>query len=703
MNHLAKEKSPYLLQHAYNPVDWYPWSEEAFEKAKKENKPVFLSVGYSTCHWCHVMAHESFENSEIAKILNDHFISIKVDREERPDIDGVYMAVVMAMTGSGGWPLSVFLTPDKEPFYGGTYFPPEPKWGSTGFKNLLFSISDAWKERKSDILQSSRSVIDLLINQSNQQKEKLALEEEVFHAAYRQFLGNYDSSYGGFGSQPKFPSSHQLSFLLHYDKRAGEPRTLEMVEKTLQEMAKGGMCDHLGGGFHRYSTDHKWHVPHFEKMLYDQAILARTYLEAYQATKKEEYANVAREIFDYVLRDMQRPQGGFFSAEDADSLPPENLSSHEKKEGAFFIWSKDEIVKILGAADAEIFNFYFGVEEQGNAEYDPHGEFTGKNILHIVSTVKEAAKRFKKSEGEIAQILKDSKEKLYIARSKRPKPHLDDKVLVDWNGLMISSLALGSRVLDEPRYLEAARKAAVFILKNLSRKDGRLLHRYRDGEAAILGHLDDYAFFIHGLMDLYEASFEVEYLKEAQRLTKSMFDLFWDEDEGSFFFTAQDAEEIIFRRKEIYDGAIPSGNSIAALALIRLGKLFMNSDWEQKARRILENASQELVKNPSAYTQMLMALDFALGPTKEIVVAGDFNDTATQNMISLLYQNFIPRKVVVFRPAKEKEAAGVISLIPFSKNQSPINGKTTAYICENYACQLPTNDVEKFRGLLNLR
>lgn len=710
-NLLSREKSPYLLQHANNPVHWYPWGDDAFAKAKAEDKPVFLSVGYSTCHWCHVMEHESFEKPEIAEVMNKYFVSIKVDREERPDIDNIYMKAVMSLTGSGGWPMSVFLTHDRKPFYGGTYFPPESQWGRPGFKELLLSIHDAWQNKRSELVKTSHSITQNLQSKSfwGQVAGNPMPDEGTLRSAYGQYAQRFDSRYGGFGGAPKFPSSHNLSYLLRYWKRANEAKALEMVEKTLTEMAKGGMYDHIGGGFHRYSTDQRWHIPHFEKMMYDQAILAKTYLEAYQGTKEEKYAQTAREIFEYVLRDMTDSRGGFYSAEDADSLPPEKFTnmtpaeglSGEKTEGAFYLWPYQEVVELLGKEKAEIFDYYYGVEPRGNALSDPHGEFRGKNIFYVAHSLDETAQKFGKSPEEIKKILDESKNKLFDVRKFRPRPHLDDKVLVDWNGLMISSLALGSRVLDEPRYREAAEKSAQFILSTLVRKDGRLLHRYRDGEAGILGTLEDYAFFIHGLIDLYEATFKEEYLKESKRLTEDMIKLFWDEKEGGFFFTATDAEKLLIREKEIYDGAIPSGNSIAALDLLRMGRLTLNREWEKKAQEYFKSFGQELSSSPSAYAQSMSALDFAIGPSREIVLAGQKDDPQTQEMLKNLYNRFIPNKVVIFRPVSDEEAKGIIDLIPFVKGQRALEGKTTAYVCKNFNCEFPTNDNKKFEQLLD--
>jgi uncharacterized protein YyaL (SSP411 family) len=703
-NRLIKEKSPYLLQHAHNPVDWYPWNEEAFKKAKKENKPIFLSIGYSTCHWCHVMEEESFSNLELAEILNQHFVSIKVDREERPDIDNLYMQVVIALTGNGGWPLTVFLTPNKKPFYGGTYFAPDDRWGRPGLKTTLLSIAKFWREKEQDLINSSEKIINA-ISQKQELKvgEPITLDEQIFKKAFEIFDSSYDSEYGGFGQVPKFSSGHSLSFLLRYWQRIKDIKALQMVENTLIKMAEGGIYDHIGGGFHRYSTDREWRVPHFEKMLYDQAILSKAYLEAYQVTKQEEYAKKAKEILDYVLRDMTQPEGSFYSAEDADSSVPENPK--EKKEGAFYLWAKDEVLKILGSDKGEIFSYYFDIKPEGNIISDPYREFSasggkGKNILYIVHSIEETAEYFKKSPEEIEIIIKEGKVKLFKERSKRPRPHLDDKILVDWNGLMISSLSFGYRVLNEERYLYAAEKATQFILKKLIRKDGRLLHRYRQDESAILGSIDDYAFFIQGLLDLYEASFNPDYLIEAKRLTQEMLRLLWDDAGAGFFFTSTDAEKLFYRQKEIYDGAVPSGNSIAILDLIRLARLTMEKEFEIKVDTMFKAFSNKISSSPQGSTQMLIALDFTLGPSREIVIAGEKKSETTKELLDVIFQRFIPNKVVAFRPAEESEAKAIISLVPFLKEQLPLEGKTTVYVCENYICKFPVTDKEKLIKLL---
>ncbi|OGX05096.1 MAG: hypothetical protein A3G87_03450 [Omnitrophica bacterium RIFCSPLOWO2_12_FULL_50_11] len=701
-NRLIHEKSPYLLQHAYNPVDWYPWGEEAFEKARKEDKPIFLSIGYSTCHWCHVMEEESFSKPEIAKIMNETVVAIKVDREERPDVDHIYMQAVMAMTGSGGWPLSAFLTPDLKPFYGGTYFPPEDRWGRPGFATLLKEIAGKWKTDREKILKSSDELTKALrAHMESQTAQAETLDERTLKTAYHELGSRYDQEKGGFGSAPKFPQSYIHSFLLRYWKRSNAQDALEMADKTLTEMARGGMYDHIGGGFHRYSTDREWFVPHFEKMLYDQAILSKSYLEAYQATGHEDFARVAREIFDYVLRDMQSLEGGFYSAEDADSFPPEAVEPTKKSEGAFYLWYEADLIHHLGTEDAKIFNYYFGVESHGNVENDPHREFSGKNILFAAHTLGETAQKFGKSEGEIRKIITDARNKLLEIRSKRPRPHLDDKILADWNGLMISSLAFGARVLGEDRYRDAAQRSADFILAKVKREDGRLMHRYREGEVSVTGFLEDYAFFTHGLIDLYEATFDPKYLTEAQFLAKDMFRLFWDESGGGFFFTGKDAEKLISRVKEAADGAIPSGNSVAALSLLRLGRMTMDREMETWANSTVEAFSAQLAQFPSGFGQMMIALDFAIGPSQEIVIAGDGDSALTQEMIRTIYSMFLPSKVVVFHPLDAADAESIRKLSPFVQEQVALGGKPTAYVCRNYMCEFPTSDISKLRKLLS--
>ncbi len=566
-NRLAGEKSPYLLQHADNPVDWYPWGDEAFAAAREQDKPIFLSIGYSSCHWCHVMEHESFEDEAVARLLNEHFISIKVDREERPDIDNIYMKVCQAMTGSGGWPMTVFMTPGGKPFFAGTYFPKQSKYGRPGMLELVPHMASLWKNDRKRLEQIGEHTTDALGSHAFTGDEQ-KLSEKLLTTAYSRLEASYDDVHGGFGGAPKFPTPHQLSLLLRYWDRTGDARALEIVGTTLRKMYGGGIYDHLGNGFHRYSTDPMWLVPHFEKMLYDQAMLAIAYLEAHQATGNSFYGEVAEEIFTYVLRDLASPEGAFYSAEDADS---------EGEEGTFYVWKKDEITEVLGEEDGKIFCERYGVTGSGN--------FEGKNVLHISSET-----------GADEVGLDTMKEKLLTIRSKRPRPMLDDKILTDWNGLMIAALARGTRVTGDPAYAAAAAKAADFILGGMRTSEGRLLHRYRDGESAIPGYLDDYAFLIWGLIELYEATFDAKWLSEALVLAGGMIELFGDREDGrgGFFFTGRDAEKLIVRTKEVYDGAVPSGNSVAALELLRLGRMTGRTDLESAADALMEEFSGQL-------------------------------------------------------------------------------------------------------------
>jgi hypothetical protein len=582
-NHLASEKSPYLQQHAHNPVDWYPWGEAAFEKSRQEDKPIFLSVGYSTCHWCHVMERESFENEQLAAILNRWFVPVKVDREERPDVDRIYMTFVQASTGSGGWPMSVFLTPELKPFYGGTYFPPDNRYGRPGFGAILERIAEAWRNERARIVQSSGAVIAQLSQYVNASGPAAgAPDKAVLDSAFQHFRRMFDAAHGGFGSAPKFPRPVVFNFLLRYYARSHRQEALDMTLETLRAMANGGMHDQLGGGFHRYSVDERWFVPHFEKMLYDQAQLAISYLEAFQITHDPFYAKIARSTLDYVLRDMTHPEGGFYSAEDADSvIDPANPK--EKGEGAFYIWSAEEL------KDYPRFASIYGVEEHGNVPDDPHGEFTGKNILYLREPLDQA------TETE----LQSAKMALLAIRSKRVRPHLDDKILTAWNGLMISAFAKAAQVLvhsghDEPRYLEAAQRATKFILTRMyDAASGVLMRRYRDGEAAIAGFLDDYAFFIGALLDLYEADFDPAHIETAMALMDKMRELFEDQAEGAFFSTAAGDSSLVMRMKDDYDGAEPSGNAVALLDLLRLAHFTDRADYREAADRTLQALGAE--------------------------------------------------------------------------------------------------------------
>jgi len=682
-NRLVREKSPYLLQHAYNPVDWYSWGPEAFEKARREDKPIFLSIGYSTCHWCHVMEHESFEDEETARILNENFVPIKVDREERPDLDNVYMNAVMAMTGSGGWPLSIFLTHDGKPFLGGTYFPPEDRFGRPGFKRLLLQVARLWKERRQDLLRQGEQLTQL-VRQTLSSTHPGGLYEEVLDNAFRALDLSFDEVNGGFGSAPKFPIPHNLSFLLRYCERAGEERAVEMVVKTLDAMARGGIHDQLGGGFHRYSTDDEWLVPHFEKMLYDQALLARAYLEAYQVTGHARLADAARDIFGYVLRDLRDPGGAFYSAEDADS---------EGYEGKFYLWTPAELKAVLGEEVGAIVCRFYDVREGGN--FPTHGGHfeQGKSILRIRVPLGEFAHKEGRDARELGEIIRDARRRLFMARERRVRPHRDDKILADWNGLMISSLALGARVLGDRVYAEAAERAATFIIEKM-RAEGRLLRRYRDGEAAIQGYLSDYAFFCWGLLELYQATFRTRWLREAKWLSEDMIRRFWDEDRGAFRFAGEGNERLIADVLEVHDGAIPSGNSIAALVLLLLSEMTGNAGLEARAERIFRTFGLQVSQQPTAYSQLLIAYDFALGPRKEIVVAGDVQAEATKDIINGVNRKFLPRCVVVLRPPDEA-GREIDELAPFVRQQTPVDGKPAAYVCEDFSCKRPVTSLEE--------
>jgi uncharacterized protein YyaL (SSP411 family) len=683
-NRLSQEKSPYLLQHAHNPVDWRPWGKEAFEEARKQNKPIFLSIGYSTCHWCHVMERESFENEAIAAILNENFICIKVDREERPDVDRIYMTYVQATTGGGGWPMSVWLTPDLKPFVGGTYFPPDDRYGRPGFATALHRIAEAWGKDHDRIVSSSENVLEQLRKETQfAPASGLVVSKDTLESGYSVFRRTFDTKRGGFGSAPKFPRPVSHNFLLRYYARTKNKEALDMVVETLHAMAKGGMNDQLGGGFHRYSVDANWFVPHFEKMLYDQAQLAVSYLEAFQITGDRTLGRSARHIFDYVLRDMLDPGGGFYSAEDADSVI-DAAKPEEKGEGAFYVWTQAEIEHALGQPAAKNFCGRFGVEPNGNVHEDPHGEFTGKNILY---------QAHQDDEPEIAA----SKIKLLALRSKRVRPHLDDKVLTAWNGLMISAFAKGGAILAEPRYTQAARRSADFILARLyDPKTGVLLRRYRQQDAAIPGFLDDYAFFAQGLLDLYEADFHLPYLQAAIRLTEKQLDLFEDKSAGGFFSTAMGDSSLVMRIKDDYDGAEPSGNSVTACNLLRLAQMTDRKDFHAATDRLLRAFAPRVGAQPVTAPQMLAAYEFSLSKPKQIVLVGNAGLPA---LLHELNSRFLPHKIVLLVDDEPSRKA-LSAYLPVIETMTEKDGKATAYVCENYACQLPTADPKKFAELL---
>jgi len=691
-NRLAFEKSPYLLQHAENPVNWYPWGDEAFEKARRENKPVFLSIGYSTCHWCHVMERESFGDSEVAKLMNDTVVSIKVDREERPDLDSIYMTAAQMMTGSGGWPLNIIMTPDSKPFYAATYIPKQSRMGFIGMMELMPQIKEMWDKKQEDILLSANQITTVL-QEMQRETNGHELNKKILDMAYRQLEGHFDEEYGGFGHAPKFPSPHNLIFLLRYWKRTNNKNSLAMVEKTLREMRLGGIYDHVGFGFHRYSTDPRWFVPHFEKMLYDQAMLAMAYTEAFQATGKEMYGTTAQEILAYVLRDMTAPHGGFYSGEDADS---------EGEEGRFYLWTEEELRQILKKEEAELVIKVFNIEKNGNFIEPGEEVGTGKNIPYSRKPLVKIASELNIPEKDFRAQLEAVRQKLFAVRNKRIHPLKDDKILVDWNGLTIAAFSKGARVFDKPEYAEAARSVADFILKHMRRPDGRLLHRYRDGEAAIMAYLDDYAFFIWGLLELYETTFYANYLQIALELNTDLLKHFWDEKIGGFYFTPDDGEGLIFRNKEIYDGAMPSGNSIAMLNLLRLSRITADSSLEEKAAMMGRAFSTKVRQAPSAHTQLMVAVDFAAGPSYEVVIAGDSQAEDTKAMAKAMSKPFAPNKIVLLHPTEQKKP-DIVQIAAFTKNQVAIGGKATAYVCQNYSCRQPTTDINKMLEMLDIK
>lgn len=698
-NALAGEKSPYLLQHAHNPVQWMPWGEAAFARARAEQKPIFLSVGYSTCHWCHVMAHESFENAEVAAILNAQFISIKVDREERPDVDRLYMSFVQATTGHGGWPMSVWLTPGLQPFVGGTYFPPEDRPGRVGFATLLQRIAKAWETNREGVVAQGEAMVKALrenATESMPSPEVIPLDAQPLERGYQVFAQMFDGDEGGWGGAPKFPRPTVFSFLFREYARRGahtpEGRhAAEMALFTLGKMASGGMHDHLGGGFHRYSVDEFWHVPHFEKMLYDQAQLVWAYLEAAQLTGETAYADVARDILGYVQRDLTDPQGGFFSAEDADSLVA--VGKPEHAEGAFYVWTQGEIESVLGAEDAALFGFTFGVKPEGNAPEgaDPQGEFTGKSILIQRHSLAAVAEEFHLTVSEVQSRLDASKAKLATVRAQRPRPHLDDKIITAWNGLMIAAFARAYQVLGEPAHLAAAQRAATFVREQLTRgAEDQLLRSYRQGPGTVAAFADDYAFLIQGLLDLYEADFNASWLDWARVLQRKMDALFWDEKDGGYFSTSGEDASILLRLKEDYDGAEPSPNSVAALNLQRLAAMTGDEAWRDRSVKLLRAFHSTMATTPVAVPQLLAALDFSLGKTTQVVLAPAMGDDASLRVLQREVQGrFLPRKVVL-------HARDTASL----REALPLEGKATAYVCVDFACQLPTNDPAVLRRQL---
>ena len=670
-NRLIHETSPYLLQHAYNPVDWYPWGEEALAKAKEEDRPIMLSIGYSACHWCHVMEHESFEDPAIAKIMNENFVSIKVDREERPDLDSIYMQAVVASTGRGGWPMTVFLTPDGKPFYSGTYFPPEDRHGMPGFPRVLAAVAEMYRTRRQEVDNAGERLVQHLQREAAAHQSKEQLTAEILAQAYDGLAAGFDEEHGGLGQAPKFPQPMAFEHLLRHHARTGERQALEMVEHTLKKMAGGGMYDQLGGGFHRYSTDAVWLVPHFEKMLYDNALLSRLYIHAYQATGDADYRRIAQETLDYVLREMTDPKGGFYSTQDADS---------EGVEGKFFVWTAQEITEVLGKEQGELVCRYFGVTQKGN--------FEGANILHVPQEPAAVATQLGLSEERLRAVVQEAKSKLLEVRQRRVAPDRDEKILTAWNGLMLRSFAEAALVLQRADYRKAATANASFLLDAL-RQDGRLLRTYKEGEAKLKGYLEDYAFLVDGLLALYEATFDDGWLREARSLADSMVDLFWDEEEGSFFDTGEDHEELILRPREVSDNAIPSGSSVATEALLRLAILCGEGEYARKGAAALQPVADLMSRYPMGFGHWLCVLDFHLATPKEIAVVGPWSDPATQALLETVYGRYLPNKVVA-----GLESDGEGDTIPLLEGKRMVDGQPTAYVCEHYLCQAPVTEAE---------
>jgi hypothetical protein len=668
-NRLAAEKSPYLLQHANNPVDWYPWGEEAFAAARAQDKPIFLSIGYSTCHWCHVMEHESFENDSIAELMNGLFISIKVDREERPDVDQVYMRAVQAMTQSaGGWPLSVFLTPDLKPFFGGTYFPPDDRYGRPGFPSVLRQIADIYRTRREDIARVTEQVTEFL--KAGPEPHSEAPGPEVMNQAFDQLRSNFDATWGGFGRAPKFPRSMTLSFLMRFHKRSGDTSALQMATRTLDKMADGGMYDHLGGGFHRYSVDDQWLVPHFEKMLYDNALLARAYLEAFQLTGNARYGGVARSVFSYLLRDMNAPGGAFYAAEDADS---------EGREGKFYVWSREEVDRILGAQSG-LFCDYYDISAGGN--------FEGENILWTPRSLDSIARAHEIEPDDMRRHMELDREALFRERAKRIRPHRDEKILTAWNGLAIGAFALGYQVLGDEEFLHAARRTADFVLSELWNGE-TLKARWADGEVRYDAYLDDYAFLAWGLFDLYEASFEPRYLKAAFDLLDAGEKTF-AAPEGGYYFAPASNTDLLARPQEVYDGAIPSGNAVMVVNLLKRSEFTGDLSFRQRAETVLRAYRGEIEQQPSAFPQMLCALDFFYGRPREIVVAGSV--AAAKPLLRALQERFDPNRVLLLR---DSHAADIEEIAPITQGKTAPDGQARAYVCRDFTCKLPTSDMNE--------
>jgi len=699
-NKLLKEKSPYLLQHAYNPVDWHPWSDETFETARKTDKPIFLSIGYSTCYWCHVMEREVFENNEIAGLMNEYFINVKVDREERPDVDRVYMTALQAMTGSGGWPMSMFLTPELKPFYGATYIPPKAKYGRAGFEDVITQIHEAWTSRKSEVLSSGDNIVlklQELITSRLSPSVNTDLSEDISDNAFKSIMKIYDDTEGGFGTGNKFPRPVVYNFLLDYYYFGKDFNALDSVSFTLKKMYEGGMYDHLEGGFHRYSVDNFWRVPHFEKMLYDQAQLIYTYINTYLINKNKFYLFVAEDTAEYVMYNLSDADGGFYSAEDAESAVDE-ATPHIKEEGASYLWTKDEIEKILDKESAEIFNFYFGILASGNTVNDPHEVFGNKNVLYIANDIYDTAKHFEKMPEEIAKIIDDSRSLMLKERIKRPRPHLDDKILTSWNGLTISAFAKLFQVTGNKVYYDKAEKAADFILDKLFNENEKvLLHRYRDGESRFKGTLEDYSFFISGLIELYESGFNIKYLKYALLLNEITIDKFYDPEASGFFDVEISDKDILLKTKDTYDGAEPAGNSVQIMNLLKLGYMTDNKELIDKAEKCLKLFSDDLKRLPFSSPQMLCALSFYLHSPKEIIISGSKDSESFNSLIEVINNTYIPNRITLYA---DDELIEISKFIKSITGDSKVKDTAEVYVCENYTCELPVSDAEALEDIL---
>ncbi|QQS41586.1 MAG: thioredoxin domain-containing protein [Acidobacteriota bacterium] len=672
-NRLADETSPYLLQHAHNPVDWYPWSEEAFEKARSEDKPVLLSIGYSACHWCHVMERESFEDERIARIMNEHYVNIKVDMEERPDVDKIYMNFVQMTTGSGGWPMTVFLTPDQRPFFGGTYFPPQPRFNLPSFEQILVSVADAYSNNREEVLRSANEILGEIRRVSIAQGDSTGFGEDLLALAFNSFARSFDNRNGGFGGAPKFPAPMSLEFLLRYYKRTDDELAAQMVTETCRKMAHGGIFDQLGGGFHRYTVDANWLTPHFEKMLYDNAQLTRLYLHAFQLTGDAFYERIARETLDYVLREMTDKSGGFYSAQDADS---------EGVEGKFFVWTPEEVDQVLGEGPGKAFRAFYDVTEEGN--------FEGKSILRVTKALAETADELKIGEKELAETLDDGRKKLFEHREKRIKPFRDEKVLTAWNGLMLAAFAEAAFVLKDEKYLSAAKKNADFLLAEMFDSED-LLRTWKDGKAKLKAYIEDYANLADGLIELYQAGGEEKYLEAAKSLAEEMIAKYWDEDGGGFYFTASDHEELVVRTKDFNDNATPSGNSAAADVLLRLSKIYGDERFDRYARTVLRLVAPQVRRYPGAFGRAIAAMEFALGKVREIVIVGE-GDAEIEDVLA---SEYLPLKVVV-------RSKGPSDSLPLLSGRDTKDGRTTVYVCENSTCRLPVNDADGLRSELGI-